>query len=91
MTQEMFIRIARDKLEEWEKSRLIDGNINISDEDLSKALNIELIQTTKAMEIELKELINLDVEKLKNLPAGHPYASFSDLVRKHFPKTGLEE
>lgn len=49
--KESFIRIARGKVEEWEASGLIDGLISkTTNEELSKALDIELIQTKEELE-----------------------------------------
>lgn len=89
--KESFIRIARGKLEEWEARGLIDGLINKkTNEQLSQVFNTDLIQTKEEMEIRIKELLELEYEKLKNVPAGDSYACFSDLVREHRRKTGLE-
>lgn len=54
--KESFIRIARGKLEEWEASGLIDGLISKkTNEELSQALNIELIQTKEEMNNYIEE------------------------------------
>lgn len=61
--KESLIRIARGKLEEWEASGKMDGLISKkTNEELSQALNIELIQT--------KEEINNYIEEEKKLWIG---------------------
>ena len=69
--KESVIRIARGKLEEWEACGQIDGLISKkTNEELSQALNIELVQTKEEMDNFSKELLELDWEKLKKVPAG---------------------
>jgi hypothetical protein len=90
MSQEFILPIVKGKIEEWEaKGHLFSDHKKINDDDLLRALHVELVQTKEEMERLSKEILELDWRTFDT--TGASYARLSTLLKKYRRHTGLDD